>query len=69
MRDPLPTGRLRAGQVWALCAVSLVLLVASTFALDPVTRVLWPIPVGLFVLYPYTKRFTWLPPLITIAST
>ncbi|MCW2922657.1 MAG: 4-hydroxybenzoate octaprenyltransferase [Thermoleophilia bacterium] len=56
----LPTGRLRASQVWTLCAVSLALLVASTFALDPVTRVLWPIPVALFVLYPYTKRFTWL---------
>ncbi len=56
----LPSGKLRPGQVWLLCAVSLVLLVGATFALDPVTRVLWPIPVALFVLYPYTKRFTWL---------
>lgn len=56
----LPSGRLRAWQVWLLCAASLALLVAATFQLDPITRVLWPIPVALFVLYPYTKRFTWL---------
>jgi 4-hydroxybenzoate polyprenyltransferase len=56
----LPTGKVSAAQVWLLCAASLVLLVAATFQLDPVTRLLWPIPVALFVLYPYTKRFTWL---------
>jgi 4-hydroxybenzoate polyprenyltransferase len=56
----LPTGKVSAAQVWLLCAASLVLLVAATFQLDPITRVLWPIPVALFLLYPYTKRFTWL---------
>jgi 4-hydroxybenzoate polyprenyltransferase len=56
----LPTGKVSAAQVWLLCAASLALLVAATFQLDPITRVLWPIPVVLFVLYPYTKRFTWL---------
>ena len=56
----LPRGAVSAGQVWLLCVVSLALLVAATFQLDPITRVLWPIPVALFVLYPYTKRFTWL---------
>lgn len=56
----IPTGKVSRGQVWLLCAASLALLVAATFQLDPITRVLWPIPVALFVLYPYTKRFTWL---------
>lgn len=56
----LPSGKLRRSQVWMLCAGSLVLLVLATLQLDPITRVLWPIPVALFVLYPYTKRFTWL---------
>lgn len=56
----IPSGKLAPGHVWALCAASLALLVGATFGLDPVTRVLWPIPVALFVLYPYTKRFTWL---------
>ena len=32
----------------------------ATWQLDPVVRWLWPIPVLAFVLYPYTKRFTWL---------
>jgi 4-hydroxybenzoate polyprenyltransferase len=30
------------------------------FQLDPLVRWLWPIPVALFVLYPYLKRVTWL---------
>lgn len=56
----IPSGKISPAQVWLLCAASLVLLVAATFQLDPITRVLWPIPVALFLLYPYTKRFTWL---------
>ncbi len=56
----IPSGKVSKAQVWALCAGSLALLVVATFQLDPITRVLWPIPVALFVLYPYTKRFTWL---------
>jgi len=56
----IPSGLVSRAQVWLLCAVSLVLLVVATTQLDPITRVLWPIPVALFVLYPYTKRFTWL---------
>lgn len=55
----LPSGLVTRRQVWLLCAASLALLVASTFALDPLTRVLWPVPVAAFVLYPYTKRLTW----------
>ena len=30
------------------------------FQLDPLVRWLWPIPVVLFVVYPYLKRVTWL---------
>lgn len=55
----LPSGRLTTRSVFLLCAASLALLVTATFQLDPITEVLWPIPVALFVLYPYTKRFTW----------
>ncbi|MCW2928228.1 MAG: 4-hydroxybenzoate octaprenyltransferase [Thermoleophilia bacterium] len=56
----IPSGIVSRAQVWVLFAASLALLVGATFQLDPVTRVLWPIPVALFLLYPYTKRFTWL---------
>src|ERR671910_64840 len=36
------------------------LRVVATFFLAPVTRYLWPLVVFGFVVYPYTKRFTWL---------
>ncbi len=38
---------------------SLVYLVAVS-QLDPIVRWLWPIPVAMFVVYPYLKRVTWL---------
>lgn len=56
----IPSGVVSRTQVVVLMVVSLALLVLATSQLDPITRVLWPIPVALFVLYPYTKRFTWL---------
>ena len=31
----------------------------SRFDLDPIVRWLWPIPVAMFVVYPYLKRVTW----------
>lgn len=56
----LPTGQVSRTSVAALCVASVALLVLATTQLAPITRVLWPIPVALFVVYPYTKRFTWL---------
>jgi len=56
----LPAGTLTRGQVWALCATAFVVYLVAVLQLDPVVRVLWPIPVALFVIYPYLKRVTWL---------
>lgn len=56
----IPAGTLTRGHVWALCATALAVYLVAVFQLDPVVRVLWPIPVALFVIYPYLKRFTWL---------
>jgi len=56
----LPAGTLTRAQVWALCAVALAVYLVAVFQLDPVVRLLWPIPVVLFVVYPYLKRVTWL---------
>ena len=42
-----------------LRGLALVFLLA-VFNLDPVVRWLWPIPVAMFVVYPYLKRVTWL---------
>jgi 4-hydroxybenzoate polyprenyltransferase len=56
----LPSGALRRGQVWAFALVSLGVLIGATFGLPVITRYLWPVVVAPFVIYPYTKRWTWL---------
>jgi 4-hydroxybenzoate polyprenyltransferase len=56
----LPTGALTRGQVVALCAAALAAYLVAVFQLEPIVRWLWPIPVAMFVVYPYLKRFTWL---------
>jgi len=56
----LPSGVLSRVQVVALCLVSLAIFLVAVFQLDPVVRWLWPIPVAMFFVYPYLKRFTWL---------
>ena len=56
----LPSGALSRAQVLALCLLSLVVFLVAVFQLDPVVRWLWPIPVLMFVIYPYLKRVTWL---------
>ena len=59
-RRELPAGLLSPVQVAGFAAASLAVFLVAVWQLDPVVRVLWPVPVALFVLYPYTKRFTWL---------
>lgn len=56
----LPSGRLSSIEAWVFSVVSLVMLIVATFNLPVVTRYLWPIPVVAFLLYPFTKRWTWL---------
>jgi 4-hydroxybenzoate polyprenyltransferase len=56
----IPAGVLSRAQVWALCAAALALYLIAVFQLEPVVRWLWPIPVAMFVVYPYLKRVTWL---------
>jgi 4-hydroxybenzoate polyprenyltransferase len=56
----LPSGALSRGQVVVLCVASLAVFLLAVSQLDPIVRWLWPIPVVLFVVYPYLKRVTWL---------
>ena len=56
----IPAGVLTRAQVWALCAAALALYLVAAFQLNPIVRWLWPIPVVMFVVYPYLKRVTWL---------
>ncbi len=55
----LPAGTLSRLQVIALCGIALIVYLVAVFRLDPAVRWLWPIPVVLFVVYPYLKRLTW----------
>jgi 4-hydroxybenzoate polyprenyltransferase len=59
-RRELPSGALTRGQVVALTAAALAVFLVAVLQLDPVVRWLWPIPVAMFFVYPYLKRFTWL---------
>ena len=56
----LPAGTLSRGQVLILCGLALGVFLLAVFQLDPIVRWLWPIPVAMFVIYPYLKRVTWL---------
>ncbi len=58
-RREIPSGLLKRTEVVVFAVVSLGLLVLAAFFLSPPCRYLWPIPVIAFVVYPYTKRFTW----------
>ena len=56
----LPSGLLTRAQVLVLSAVALAVFLFAVLQLDQVVRWLWPIPVAMFFVYPYLKRFTWL---------
>lgn len=54
----VPAGRIKAWELWLFSAGMLALYVYGVWQLDPIARLLWPIPLIAFVVYPYTKRFT-----------
>ncbi len=56
----VPAGLIKAGELWAFAAVMLAAFLLAVWQLAPVTRLLWPLVLAAFLVYPYTKRFTWL---------
>ena len=56
----LPSGALSRAAVVAFCLGSLVVYLVAVWQLDPLVRWLSPVPVIMFVVYPYLKRYTWL---------
>ena len=56
----LPSGALTGAAVVLFCLLALAVYLAAVWQLDPLVRWLAPIPVAMFVVYPYLKRFTWL---------
>jgi 4-hydroxybenzoate polyprenyltransferase len=54
----IPAGHITAWELWLFAAVVLAAYVFAVFQLAPVTHWLWPVPLAMFVVYPYLKRFT-----------
>jgi 4-hydroxybenzoate polyprenyltransferase len=59
-RRELPAGLLSRAQVVAFAIGASAVYVVAAFQLAHIVRWLWPIPLALFVVYPYLKRWTWL---------
>ena len=57
MRE-LPRGAMQQWEAWLVIAASGVLYFTSAAAIAPICVQLAPIPLALFVVYPYLKRFT-----------
>ena len=56
----LPKGLLSVPSVILFSLISLGIFLLAVYNLAPICRYLWPIVVIPFIIYPYTKRFTWL---------
>jgi 4-hydroxybenzoate polyprenyltransferase len=56
---PIPAGTIKRWELWIFSAVVLAAYLVAVFQLAPITHWLWPIPLAMFVVYPYLKRFTW----------
>jgi len=57
---PSVTGEVTVAGMVALALVAAALLALAAANLNRLCLVLCPIPLALFVIYPYCKRFTWL---------
>ena len=57
MRE-LPRGAMQQWEAWLVIAASALLYFTSAAAIAPICVQLAPIPLALFVVYPYLKRFT-----------
>lgn len=54
----LPSGALRLGEAWALTAAGGGVYLAAAWLIAPICLFLAPIPLAVFVSYPYLKRLT-----------
>jgi 4-hydroxybenzoate polyprenyltransferase len=56
----IPTGKLNNNYVLMFSVISLGIFFVATYQLAPLARLVWPAIVFPFLIYSYTKRFTWL---------
>jgi 4-hydroxybenzoate polyprenyltransferase len=54
----IPAGLIKAWELWLFAAFMLAAYLHAVFRLEPLTHLLWPIPLVAFLAYPYMKRFT-----------
>lgn len=54
----VPSGLIKAWELWTFTAIMLAVYLLAVYNLAPITHWLWPIPLVMFVIYPYLKRFT-----------
>jgi 4-hydroxybenzoate polyprenyltransferase len=54
----VPAGLIKAWELWLFAAFMVAVYLHAVFQLAPVTHVLWPVPLAMFLVYPYLKRFT-----------
>jgi 4-hydroxybenzoate polyprenyltransferase len=54
----VPSGLIRVWELWVFSAVMLAAYLLAVYNLAPITHWLWPIPLAMFIVYPYLKRFT-----------
>jgi len=54
----IPAGLVKAWELWLFSVVVLAAYLFGVWQLAPVTHWLWPIPLVVFTVYPYVKRFS-----------
>ena len=54
----IPAGHIKAWELWLFAVFMLAAYLHAVWQLAPVTHWLWPIPLAMFLVYPYLKRFT-----------
>jgi 4-hydroxybenzoate polyprenyltransferase len=54
----VPSGLIKAWELWTFTAIMLAIYLLAVLNLAPITHWLWPIPLVMFLIYPYLKRFT-----------
>ncbi len=55
----VPAGLIKAWELWSFAALTLMVYLVAVWQLAPMAQLLWPVPLVAFLVYPYTKRFTW----------
>ncbi|MDO8281608.1 MAG: UbiA-like polyprenyltransferase [Thermodesulfovibrionia bacterium] len=56
----LPSGAIRSGEALFFTIVAFAIFVAAAYKLNHLCFMISPFAIAIIILYPYTKRFTWL---------